>query len=79
METAAAKALANAVDSGDLREDYITPPPFDLTVGPKVAAAVAVAAVQSKATALDITYQEELKQAEKVIGSKKSGKNNDHS
>ena len=67
MKIAAAKALAETVEPGQLAEDFIIPPPFDLRIGTKVAAAVAVAAVESGVATLAATYEEELKRAGKFI------------
>lgn len=67
MKIAAAKALAGMVKDDELREDYIIPPPFDFTIGPRVAAAVAVAAVESGVARIKTTYEEELARAGKII------------
>ncbi len=45
MKLAAAEAIAEAIPMSDLREDFIIPSVFDTTVAPRVAAAVAEAAV----------------------------------
>jgi malate dehydrogenase (oxaloacetate-decarboxylating) len=45
MKLAAADAIAEAIPLGDLREDFIIPSVFDTTVAPRVAAAVAAAAI----------------------------------
>ena len=45
MKLAAAEAIAEAIPLGDLREDFIIPSVFDTTVAPRVAAAVAAAAI----------------------------------
>jgi malate dehydrogenase (oxaloacetate-decarboxylating) len=47
MKLAAAKALAEAVPDSDLRSDFIIPDSMDLHVPPKVAAAVARAAMET--------------------------------
>ena len=45
MKIAAANAIANLIEEGDLRPDYVIPAPFDKRVGPAVAKAVAAAAI----------------------------------
>ncbi len=45
MKLAAAEAIAEAIPLSDLREDFIIPSVFDTTVAPRVAAAVAAAAI----------------------------------
>lgn len=67
MKIAAAKAIAEMVSASELREDYILPQCFDKRVGAKVAAAVAVAAIQSGVARLDTTYEEEFKKATAMI------------
>jgi len=47
MKLAAVYALANLIDPADLREEYVTPDPFDPRVAPAVAAAVAAAAIKT--------------------------------
>jgi len=47
MKLAAVYALADLIDPADLREDYVTPDPFDPRVAPAVAAAVAAAAIKT--------------------------------
>ncbi len=64
MKVAASKALAGLVDENDLREDFVLPHAFDLKVAPRVAGAVAEAAIASgvarvKKTALEV--EEECK------------------
>lgn len=70
MKLAAAKAIASTVDEKDLNEDYILPKAFDKQVGPKVAAAVAEAAVKSGVARLNLTYEEELEIATKIMSEK---------
>jgi malate dehydrogenase (oxaloacetate-decarboxylating) len=67
MKIAAARAIAEMVDESELREDFILPLSFDKKVGPKVAAAVAVAAIKSGVARLDTTYEEEFKKASAMI------------
>jgi malate dehydrogenase (oxaloacetate-decarboxylating) len=50
MKLAAARAIASAIDPGDVSEEYIIPSVFDRGVGKLVAAAVARAAVESGVT-----------------------------
>ncbi|MBP2641648.1 MAG: NAD-dependent malic enzyme [Firmicutes bacterium] len=64
MKMAAAYALAEIVEPENLNEDYIIPKAFDLRVGPKVAAAVAQAAVKSGVARRPLTYEEAFKLAE---------------
>jgi len=47
MKIAAAYAIANIVTSDELNADYVIPAAFDLRVGPAVAAAIAIAAMNS--------------------------------
>ena len=47
MKLAAAEALASIIPAAELKEDYIIPNPFDEQVAPTVAAAVAIAAMDS--------------------------------
>lgn len=47
MKLAAADALASMIPASELKEDYIIPNPFDEQVAPTVAAAVAIAAMDS--------------------------------
>lgn len=74
MKIAAAKAIAEMVPATELRENYILPLPFNKGVGPRVAAAVAVAAVQSGVARLTVTYEDELAQAYAMIGSNGCGR-----
>lgn len=67
MKIAAAKAIAEMVSISELREDNILPKCFDKGVGPKVAAAVAEAAIKSGVARLNTTYEEELKKASEII------------
>lgn len=67
MKIAAARALAEMVPVSELRENNILPKCFDRRVGPKVAAAVAEAAVKSGAARLVRTYEDELKLASDII------------
>ena len=54
MKVAAAYAIADLIDSKDLREDYVIPDPFDPRVAPAVAAAVAKEAVNSGVARIDL-------------------------
>ena len=67
MKIAAAKAIAEMVPELELSEDYILPKCFDKGVGPKVAAAVAEAAMKSGVARLKTTYEDEFKKASKMI------------
>ena len=60
MKKAAAYALAEIITPEELNEDYIIPKAFDLRVGPRVAAAVAEAAVKSGVARRELSYDEEL-------------------
>ncbi len=60
MKAAAALALAGIVTEDELNPDYVIPKAFDLQVGPRVAAAVAEAAVKSGVARNSITYDEAL-------------------
>lgn len=63
MKKAAALAIAGIVSPEELCEEYIIPKAFDLRVGPRVAAAVAEAAVRSGIAKVPLTYEEELSHA----------------
>lgn len=67
MKIAAAYAIAEVIESEDLYEDYVIPAAFDNRVGPRVAAKVAEAAVRSGVARLNLTYEEELEQATKMM------------
>ena len=67
MKLAAASALADLVQPEELSADYILPKSFDLRVGPRVAAAVAEAAVKSGVARKDIGYHEELERATRLM------------
>lgn len=68
MKKAAAYALARLVSDEELSPDYVIPKPFDKRVGPAVAAAVAKAAIETKAARIEVGYEEELKKARKIMG-----------
>jgi len=70
MKIAAAQTIAGAVAESELREDFILPLSFDKKVGPKVAAAVAIAAIKSGVARLHTTYAEELQKAAGMINRK---------
>jgi len=67
MKMAAAYALAGIIPAAELREEYLLPQAFDVRVGPRVAAAVAEAAVQSGVARIKLSYEEELEQATKMM------------
>lgn len=67
MKIAAAKALSELIKPEELSEEYIIPNAFDLRVGPHVAAAVAVAAVESGVARKILTYEAELELANKIM------------
>jgi len=66
MKIAAAVALAE-IAAPNMNEEYVLPAAFDLRVGPRVAAAVAEAAIKSGVARLNISYQEELKNAARLM------------
>ncbi|HHZ16291.1 MAG TPA: NADP-dependent malic enzyme [Peptococcaceae bacterium] len=72
MKMAAAQALAGLIPAGELTAENILPLPLDLRVGPRVAAAVAVAAVKSGVARIELSYEEELQQAMNIMGLVKS-------
>jgi malate dehydrogenase (oxaloacetate-decarboxylating) len=67
MKIAAANALANFITPEQLNENYIIPGPLDPMVGVKLAAAVAVAAVESGVAIFNTSYEEEIARAKKII------------
>lgn len=67
MKQAAAYALADLIAEEDLEPDYVIPKPFDPRVGPHVAAAVAQAAIDTGAARIEISYEEELEKAKKIM------------
>ena len=67
MKLAAAYALAGIVKTEELSADYILPQPFDVRVGPRVAAAVAEAAVKSGVARKETSYNKELERATKLM------------
>ncbi|MCR4441444.1 MAG: malic enzyme-like NAD(P)-binding protein [Peptococcaceae bacterium] len=67
MKIAAARALAEIITLEELNEDYVIPRAFDLRVGPRVAAAVAEAAVKSGVARRVLTYEEELENASRIM------------
>jgi len=68
MKKAAAYALARLVSEEELSPEYVIPKPFDRKVGPAVAAAVARAAVETGVARREISYEEELEKARKIMG-----------
>lgn len=67
MKKAAAYAIAEIIEPENLSEENIIPKAFDLRVGPRVAAAVAEAAVKSGVARITLTYEEELKLAKGIM------------
>jgi len=67
MKIAAAKALAEMISLEQLQPDYIIPEALDFSVGPRVAAAVAVAAMKSGVALLETSYDEEFNKASAII------------
>jgi malate dehydrogenase (oxaloacetate-decarboxylating) len=68
MCTAAALALAGMAEEKGLRPDYILPNMDEWEVFPREAAAVAVKAIEEGVARKKMTYEEELKNAEEIIG-----------
>lgn len=67
MKIAAALAIAAAIPEKELNEENLLPKSFDKSIGAKVAAAVAQAAIKSGVARLTPTYQEEYEKAAKII------------
>jgi malate dehydrogenase (oxaloacetate-decarboxylating) len=67
MKQAAAYALADLIAEDDLKADYVIPKPFDPRVGPHVAAAVAQAAIDTGVARIEISYDDELEKAKKIM------------
>jgi len=67
MKQAAAYALADLIAEDELEPDYVIPKPFDPRVGPHVAAAVAQAAIDTGAARIEISYEDELENARKIM------------
>ena len=67
MCIAAAHALADMAEENGLRADYILPNMDEWEVFPREAAAVAAKAVEEGLARIPMTYEEELKNAEKII------------
>jgi malate dehydrogenase (oxaloacetate-decarboxylating) len=67
MKQAAAYALADLIAEDDLKPDYVIPKPFDPRVGPHVAAAVAQAAIDTGVARIEISYDDELEKAKKIM------------
>lgn len=71
MKVAAAEAIASVITDEELNEDYIIPAAFDLRVAPKVAAAVAEAAIRTGAARrTDITPEWVLNHTQALIENK---------
>jgi len=68
MCIAAALALAGMAEEKGLRPDYILPNMDEWEVFPREAAAVAVKAIEEGVARKKMTYEEELKNAEEIIG-----------
>jgi len=67
MKIAAAQAIAEVIKDSELNEDNLLPRSFDKNVGPRVAAAVAQAAVKSGVARLPLSYEEEYEKAARLI------------
>lgn len=67
MKMAAAYALAEIIPAEELETDHLLPQAFDVHVGPRVAAAVAEAAVKSGVARIKLSYEEELAQALEIM------------
>ena len=70
MKQAAAYALADLIEEDELEPNYVIPKPFDPRVGPHVAAAVAQAAIDTGAARIEISYDDELEKARKIMEKK---------
>lgn len=68
MKKAAAFAIAGMISDEELNPGYVIPKAFDSKIGPRVAAAVAQAAVASGIARRPLTYDQELEQAAKMMG-----------
>ena len=68
MAIAAAEELARFAEERGIREDYILPTMEEWEVYPRVAAAVAVKAVEEGLARKTTTYKEELERARRIIG-----------
>jgi malate dehydrogenase (oxaloacetate-decarboxylating) len=68
MCIAAALALAGMAEEKGLRPDYIVPNMDEWEVFPREAAAVAMKAIEEGVARKKMTYEEELKNAEEIIG-----------
>ncbi|MBI4744792.1 MAG: NAD-dependent malic enzyme [Actinobacteria bacterium] len=79
MKIAASKALAGLVEDNDLREDFVLPHAFDLKVAPRVAGAVAEAAVLSRVARIEKTALEVERDCLKRLGLFKVTKSQDTS
>lgn len=66
MKIAAALALADIV-AYEINEEYVLPKAFNRLVGPRVAAAVAEAAVKSGVARVELTYEQEFKNATEIM------------
>ena len=68
MAIAAAEELAKFAEEKGLHEEYILPTMEEWEVYPRVAAAVAVKAVEEGLARRATTYKEELERARRIIG-----------
>jgi malate dehydrogenase (oxaloacetate-decarboxylating) len=69
MKVAAAEAIASVLTEEELNEDYIIPAAFDLRVAPKVAAAVAEAAIKTGvARRTDVTPEWVFNHTKELLG-----------
>jgi malate dehydrogenase (oxaloacetate-decarboxylating) len=68
MCIAASLALAGMAEEKGLRPDYIVPNMDEWEVFPREAAAVAMKAIEEGVARKKVTYEEELKNAEEIIG-----------
>lgn len=69
MKIAAAYAIADLVDKDKLLPEYVIPEAFDLRIAPKVAAAVAKAAIDTKvARNTDVTPEQVEQHTRNILG-----------
>ncbi|HWR45862.1 NAD(P)-dependent malic enzyme [Sporomusa sp.] len=67
MKIAAARAIADMIPASELSKENLLPKSFDKNVGPRVAAAVAQAAVDSNVARIPSTYDQEYENAKSMI------------
>jgi malate dehydrogenase (oxaloacetate-decarboxylating) len=71
MKIAAAYAIAGTIDDSEINPDYIIPKAFDLRIAPRVASAVAKAAIDSGvARAKDVTPEWVAEHTKKLLAEK---------